>query len=71
MSENEEPVKVGKSKERNCPLPRELISARSLNAANVRGLGTVFLLSAILFDLTSNMLFRGVPQCSMCHLVPE
>ena len=37
-----EPVKVHKSEESNCPLPLELISAGSLNIANVRGLGIKF-----------------------------
>ena len=41
-SENEEPVKGRKSEESNYPLPIELISVRSLNTANVRGLGTIF-----------------------------
>ena len=40
-NENEEPVKVRKSKERNYALPLEFISARSLNTANVRGLGMI------------------------------
>ena len=64
-----EPVKV--REERKYVLPLELISARSLNTFNARGLEMIFFKSAILFDFTSNVLLGSVSQCYLCCPAPE
>ena len=49
----------------------KLISSRSLNTSNVRGLEIVFFKPAILFDFASNVLGSGVSQCYLCRPVPK
>jgi len=52
-------------KEKKQALPLELISARSLNTSNVRGMEMIFVKLAILFDFASNVLISSLSVLSV------
>jgi len=62
-SEIEESGKVREEKKHALTL--ELISARSLNTSNVRGLEMIFFKPAILFDSASNVLLSSLSVISV------